>query len=527
MPSKWTVRRGAPPQPTRRTILSYGAATLGLPLFSCATARPYAGTQADPFSLGVASGDPDSTSVVLWTRLAPEPLANDGGMPNASVLVQWDLAHDDRMRTIVATGAVIAAPELGHSVHVEVTGLEPDRWYWYRFRTGTTESPVGRTRTLPAPQAAAARLSFVAASCQSFEQGLFTAYGHMAKEDIDLIVFLGDYIYEYEKGAQGKVRSHYGGECKTLQDYRTRYAQYRTDPLLRRMHERCPWIVTFDDHEVANNYAGGIPAKGERELAAFAARRAAAYQAYWENMPLRASALPRSAAISLYRAFTWGTLAEFFVLDTRQFRTDQPNGDGVSAINSAALDPAATMLGSTQKDWLKAGLKASAAKWNVLAQQVMMGMVDQHARPPAPARYKMDQWPGYAHERMELARFLAEQRVQNPIVLTGDIHSAWCNELRVDDRDMSTPVVATEFVTTSISSGGDGADAPKNAAQLLAANPLVKFHNLQRGYLRCTVTREQWRSDYVVVDRVEKAGGQSSTRASLVVNAGDPRVHPA
>lgn len=509
---------------TRRTFVSYGALLASLPIVGCAQVRPHAGTSADPFALGVASGDPDSDSVVLWTRLAPEPLLPDAGMPNASVLVLWDLAHDEAMQTIVATGSTIATPELGHSVHIEVKGLEPDRWYWYRFRTGTAESPIGRTRTLPRREDQKETLTFAVASCQSFEQGLFTAYEAMARDELDLVVFLGDYIYEYGKGVQGRVRSHHGGECTTLQDYRTRYAQYRTDPALRQMHARCPWIVTFDDHEVANNYAGMIPAKKERELAAFGRRRAAAYQAYWENMPLRASAMPQGTVMPLHRTLHFGTLAEFFVLDTRQFRTDQPNGDGTAPLNERALAADATILGSEQKAWLLAELSASKARWNVLAQQVMMGLVDQHAKPQEPARYKMDQWPGYAHERMELVRFLQERSIRNPIVLTGDIHSAWCNELRVDDRDGTTNVVATEFVATSISSGGNGEIAPKNLDALLAANPFVKFHDRQRGYIRCTVTANEWRSDFVVMDRVETAGGTASTRASLVVTAGDPRV---
>lgn len=531
---------GTPPHSTtafdRRALLagaSSWAALVAAPLAAMPLPGqgPRPGTRArflrDPFTMGVASGDPDATGVVLWTRLAPAPFEPDYGMGREAVTVHWQVAEDDAMRKIVAHGSELASPQLGHSVHAEVTGLQPDRWYWYRFRAGDAESVVGRTRTLPARDQDPERLRFAVTSCQNWEQGLFTAYEQMARDELDLVVHLGDYIYEYEAGRNGKVRTHHGDEIRTLDDYRRRYAQYRSDPLLQAMHARCPWFVTWDDHEFDNNYADTVSEQQNVDPVAFVERRANAYQAYYEAMPLRRSSLPTGPHLQLYRKASFGRLAELFVLDTRQYRTDQPNGDRRSPIDAEAMDPRATLLGAKQRAWLKQGLIGSHATWNVLAQQVMMALVARSMRDDGEGLCSMDQWPGYAHERGALLRFLQERRVPNPIVLTGDIHSNWCNELRVDDRRSEEPVVATEFVATSLSSGGDGADRPRSHDELLSNNPCVRFHNAQRGYIRCDVHARSWTSDYVVVDKVTTPGGTSSTRATFVVEAGDPRVHEA
>ncbi|MCA8964913.1 MAG: alkaline phosphatase D family protein, partial [Planctomycetes bacterium] len=418
-----------------------------------------------------------------------------------------------------------ASAKLGHSVHVEVAGLLPDRWYWFRFTAGDAQSPVGCTRTLPAPDADAAAMLFAVTSCQNWEQGLFTAYEQMAKDEPDFVFHLGDYIYEYAAGRNGKVRTHHGAEIQSVDDYRMRYAQYRSDPLLQRMHARCPWFVTWDDHEVDNNYADDVSEQKDVDPRDFLLRRANAYQVYYEVMPLRVRSLPRGPKLQLYRQASFGRLAELLVLDTRQYRTDQPNGDRRSPLNSATLDKRNTLLGGAQRVWLKQALAESRATWNVLAQQVMMGMVGSMRKEEKVPHYSMDQWPGYAHERVELVRFLAERRIANPVVLTGDIHSNWCNELRVDDLQPDTPVIATEFVATSLSSGGNGSDKPRDHDTLLAANPGVKFHNRQRGYIRCAVTPKTWTSDYVVMDKVEQPGGVASVRAKCTVEAGSPQVH--
>jgi alkaline phosphatase D len=512
---------------SRRLFLAYSGALSTLPLLARASfAVQNPSFSSDPFTLGVASGDPDSSSVVLWTRLAPKPLDPDGGMPREAVNVTWQIAADESMNRIVAAGAAVATPALGHSVHVEVNGLSPDRWYWYQFRAGDAVSPIGRTRTFPAADALPQQLRFAVTSCQNYEQGLYTAYEQMAQDDLDLVCHLGDYIYEYEAGRNGKVRTHAGPEITSLSDYRIRHAQYRSDPLLHGMHAQCPWLVTWDDHEFDNNCAGEISEEPGIDPAEYLSRRANAYQAYYEAMPLRASCLPSGSDMTLYRKASYGRLAEFLVLDARQYRSDQPNNDKYSPLNDAALDKSQTMLGREQRNWLYQKLITSGAAWNVLAQQVMMGMVGG-SRGDSELRYSMDQWPGYAAERMSLMQFLKDRQISNPVVLTGDIHSNWVNELRVDDRQTEEPVVATEFVATSLSSGGNGPEKPKGLEQILRDNACVKFHNGERGYIRCVVTPQSWKSDYMVVDDILKPGGKTFERASFVVEANDPRVKPA
>ena len=511
----------------RRMFLACGSALATLPLIasrSTASASRRIAFATDPFGLGVASGDPTSSGVVLWTRLAPRPFEPGGGMPPEAVEVAWEIATDDAMKDVVRKGVAVATPQLGHSVHVEAEGLQPDRWYWYRFRAGDAESRVGRTRTLPLASSKPDSLRFAFASCQNYEQGLFTAYEHMAKDELDLVLHLGDYIYEYG-GQDRRVRKHLGGEITSLDDYRIRHAQYRSDPLLQEAHARCPWVVTWDDHEVDNNYAAATSEETGVEVADFLVRRANGYQAYYEMMPLRAGSIPRGPHMQLYRKSSYGRLAEFLVLDTRQYRTDQPNGDRSADLNENALDPKNTLLGPEQEGWLKASLLESSGTWNVLAQQVMMGMVD--LSPGENDRYSMDQWPGCAHERMRLVQFLADRKVPNPVVLTGDIHSNWVNDLRVDDRKAETPVVATEFVGTSISSGGNGNIGTKRFEDLKAENAGLRFYNAQRGYVRCTITPGAWRSDYVVVEDVTKPGAPAVNRASFVVEAGKPGAQPA
>ena len=499
----------------RRDLLTGGLALLGL-----GAARRTSGRslfQPSAFPLGVASGDPASDGVVLWTRLALDPL-NGGGMPPEDVEVVWEVARDERMADVVQRGTSVAREGLGHSVHVEVDGLEPGRWYWYRFRAGADESAVGRTRTLPAAGAAADRLRFAFASCQHYEHGYYTAYRHMAEDDLDLVFHLGDYIYE-GAASDGRVRRHTGDELDLLDDYRNRYALYRSDPDLQAAHAAFPWVVTWDDHEVDNNYANLVSEEAGLPAELFRRRRAAAYQAYYEHMPLRRSSLPNGPDLQLYRAFAWGDLASFHVLDTRQYRTDQPCGDGRGFCDEV-FDPAATPLGETQERWLMDGLDGSTARWNVIPQQIMMARVDY--TPGDDESYALDMWSGYEAARRRLMEFLATRRPANPVVLTGDIHSNWVNDLKVDYRDPAAPVVGTELVVTSISSGGDGVDTRDTTAALLAENPAVRFYNAQRGYARCDLTAERCRADYQVVEYVTRPGSPIATRASFLVEDGRP-----
>ena len=512
---------------SRRLFLAYAASLSSIPLLSrYASAAPAHSFTSDPFTFGVASGDPDHESVILWTRLAPKPLEPGGGMPKAPVEVHWEIAEDSSFKKIVQSGKINATPELGHSVHIEPRGLKPDHWYSYRFKSGDATSPIGRTRTMPAPGASPDKLRFAVTSCQNFEAGLFTAYQQMAKDKPDLVFHLGDYIYEYASGRNGKVRTHLGPEIESLDQYRIRYAQYRSDKDLQAMHAACPWFVTWDDHEFDNNCAADISEQKNVDTAKFLIRRANAYQAYYEMMPLRTSSLPVGPNMTLYRKGSFGTLAEFFILDTRQYRSDQPNNDRKSPLNAAATNPRNTLLGETQRKWLFDSMSASKGTWNILAQQVMMALADRSSA-KAPANYSMDQWPGYAHERAALLKYVRDHKITNPVVLTGDIHSNWANELRIDDFKQEQAIIATEFVTTSLSSGGNGSPTIKGLDEYLGRNPSTKFHNRERGYIMCDVTPKAYTADYKVIDEVLKPGGKTTSRAKFTVEAGTPKIHKA
>ncbi|MDB9303471.1 MULTISPECIES: alkaline phosphatase D family protein [Cyanophyceae] len=471
-----------------------------------------------PFSLGVASGDPLPDAVVIWTRLAPNPL-NGGGMPLRNVPVRWKVALDEKMRRVVRRGSTLATPELGHSVHVDVRGLEPDRWYWYQFQVGREFSPIGRTRTAPAFYSSIQQLNFAFVSCQDWQNGFYTAFRHLAEENLDLVVHLGDYIYEYGPEA-GAPRQHNGPEIVTLEDYRNRHALYKTDPHLQAAHAACPWLVTWDDHEVDNNYANLIP-EDNQTLEAFTQRRVNAYQAYYEHMPLRRSSLPNGADMLLYRRFTFGNLAEFNVLDTRQYRTNQPCDDGLKPRCAEALDSNATMNGSEQEQWLLTGLDQSRSRWNIIAQQTMFAQYNFNTN-PEPAVFNVDQWDGYVAERDRILNFLNQRQPSNPVVITGDIHSSWVHDLKLDFDNPNSPTVGTEFVGTSISSDFPAQFiAPVQAS--LINNPHTKFFDgAFRGYVRCKLTPGLWQSDYRAVSSIIDLNASVKTLASFVVEDGQP-----
>jgi len=444
------------------------------------------------FSLGVASGEPWPDNVVLWTRLAPDPL-NGGGMPKYNVPVQWQIATDENMRRVVRSGVKMATPEFGHSVHVEVQGLQPDRWYWYRFRVGNQVSPIGRTRTAPEPRAYVNRFRFAFASCQNWQQGYYAAYKNMAQEDLDLVVHLGDYIYEGAPNPNA-IRSHEGnGEPITLEQYRNRHAQYKSDPSLQAAHAAFPWVVTWDDHEVDNNWADEIPQDPDRQSReAFLARRAAAFQAYFEHMPLREFSRPRGIDLQLYRRLSFGNLVEFNVLDTRQYRTDQPCNDGIRPRCAEALDPNATLTGTEQEQWLFRNLERSQARWNVLAQQLVFTQYDWTAGPET--AFNVDAWDGYVASRSRILNFIAQRRPANPVVISGDTHSSWVSDLKVDYDNPNSATVGTEFVGTSITSSFGASDRIEAA---LPESPWVKYFNgRQRGYVVCDLNHQRWRTDY-------------------------------
>lgn len=513
----------AGPALSRRSLLvgaaaaaTVGAGTLGgrPPAALAAAERPV----HDPFTLGVASGDPWPGGVVLWTRLAPRPLEG-GGMPDRVVPVGWQVATDERFRDVVASGAEVARPDLGHSVHVEVGDLRPGAEYFYRFRVGTELSQTGRTRTAPAAHAPLDRFAFAFTSCQNYAAGYYTAHRHMSEEDLDLVVQLGDYIYE---GAPNptQLRTHEGtGEPVTLEQYRNRHAQYRTDADLQAAHAAFPWAVVLDDHEIDNNWADEVPQDPDRQPRdAFLARRAAAFQAYYEHMPLRRSAVPRGIDMQLYRRLTFGDLVDLHVLDTRQYRNDQ-------VPDSRRFDPERTILGAEQEAWLSSALAGPTARWNVLAQQVFFSQRDFASGPAV--NTSNDAWDNYAVARDRLRDHMVAASTSNPVVLTGDVHANYVSDVKADFDDPGSATVATELVGTSITSGGDGVDQNPSDAIQLAENPHISFINRNRGYVRNVVTPAGWTTDFRVVDRVTVPGAPVRTRATFVIEDGIPGAQRA
>ncbi|MEV7980514.1 alkaline phosphatase D family protein [Streptomyces sp. NPDC086519] len=509
------------PSPDRRRFLTAGAAVLGAAasaqLWLPSTARAAETPLPDNvFSLGIASGDPLPDGIVLWTRLAPDPL-NGGGMPGETVPVEWEIAEDERLRKVVRRGTAHARPEYGHSVHVDVRGLRPDRSYWYRFRAGGRISPTGRTRTAPHPHARGGSLRVALASCQNWQHGYFTPYADMLAQDPDVLLFVGDYIYESTPSSAGPRRHEGTAEPYTLAQYRNRYAQYRSDPDLAAMHANAPWVVTFDDHEVDNDWAGEIPQDpGKQSHDAFVARLTAAFQAYYEHMPVRATAIPDGPHIQMYRRLEFGRLVRLNVLDTRQFRSDQVTSQ------AAAEDSSLTMLGAGQKQWLLDGLHRSPARWNLVASQIMMAETD--ILPGDGKLWYYDAWDGYQAERNALLDEFAS--VRNPVVLSGDRHLTMISDLKKDFADPSSDVVGTEFVGTSISSNGDQDQAAFHAQwdPLKADNPHWKVIDAHRGYHLFDIRRDGIDARVRVVDTVLKPQATASTLATLRVETDEPGV---
>jgi alkaline phosphatase D len=499
---------------SRRTFVLSGLATAGavaLPLTSAQAAVPF------PFKLGVASGEPAADSVVLWTRLAPSPLNADGqgGMANADVTVDWQVSTTDTFATLVTSGTVTARYADAHSVHVVAGGLAPDAEYYYRFRAQGHLSPVGRTRTAPAAGTVGRNLVMAFASCAHYESGYYTAYRRMAEDRPDLILHLGDYIYEGGTGTGG-VRAHAGAEIVSLADYRRRYAQYKSDPDLQAAHAIAPWLVVPDDHEVENNYANMVRNDSSPALttAQWTARRTAAYRAYYENMPLRPSQAPTGNSIPLYRRVRWGTLATFHMLDTRQFRDDQACGDGWK-VCAAADSTTRSLTGAAQEAWLLDGLAQHYGTWDILGQQVFFARQFD-----ASGAASMDAWDGYRASRARIQQGWLDRSVRNPLVLTGDVHAAWANDLKADYANSNSATIGTELVCTSITSGGNGSAA--TAIPNVATNPHLKFHSGLRGYVRTTISPAQVRADFRAVTTVTEHGAAATTLKSFAILDGQP-----
>jgi alkaline phosphatase D len=468
-----------------------------------------------PFTLGVASGSPTPSGVVLWTRLAPQPFSEDGGMDDEAVAVRWQVAEDERFARIVRRGTIDALPGRAHTVHVEVDGLASGRWFFYRFIAGNDVSPTGRTRTAPAASATG-RMRFAIGSCQMFEQGYFVAHRHAQDEDLDLVVFLGDYIYESSWGVN-LIRRHRGGEPRTIADYRIRHAQYKTDPDLRHLHAAVPWISMWDDHEVDNDYADW---RSEDLDPDFIARRAAGYQAYFEHMPLRASQRPRGAEARMFARTDWGRLARFHLVDGRQFRTPQacprPGRGGANQVPPSCrelFDRERTMLGAAQERWLAEGLRQTPDRWNVVGEATLV----------APAavgegedrRIWTDAWDGYPAARDRLLEAVTAARARSTLMVSGDAHTNYVADLRHDG-----PIVATEFCGTSITSQGRP-QAQTDAIR--AANPHIHLANSERrGYVVFDVDAAEVRARLRVVGDVRDRAAGVETLATFSVAAGRP-----
>lgn len=524
-----THRNGAQERATRlnRRQLLLGLAATGLvacmprgigrggaAYFGIADPAPFPGIAPGLFSLGVASGDPTPDGFVLWTRLAPDPLQG-GGMPDRAVSVRWQIARDAGFGDLVADGVAQTSAAVAHSLHIDVTGLPSAQTYYYRFTTGGQVSPVGTARTTPASDATAEGLRLAVATCQHYEQGYYTAWSQVAADQPDVVVFLGDYIYEGGISST-KVRRHNSAECTTLAAYRNRYALYKSDPNLQAAHAAAPWILTWDDHEVDNNYAGPVAADGTAP-AQFAARRAAAYQAYWEHQPLRVE--PVDDFLQLHRSIQWGTLADIMVLDGRQFRSPLVCGPyPVSSLGpdcADRTDPARTMLGGPQRTWLVDRLGQERATWSLLANQTVMTPM------PIGTLLNQDQWDGYPVERSAVLDSLAQ--VRNAVVLTGDIHAAGVGLLR--DESPTDPVVGTELISTSISSA-PGSQEATLVNQAVGALPQFPYFNaLERGYLRAEITAEHMDVDFVTVGALTPGAAPVIDRAYRIID-GQPGVSP-
>ncbi len=537
----------SPELQNRRRLLQWvgaSAAGLWLPRSAWSQLR----LTGNPFTLGVASGSPTHDSVVLWTRLALPGLLG-AGLGRDPVTVRWELAHDDQFTRIARSGQVIALPELAHSVHAEVAGLASDRWYFYRFMAGDAVSPVGRTRTFPKPDAMVGRLRLGYASCQKWEDGFFTAWRHMRAENLDAVMFLGDYIYEYP-AKNGKVRTPPGGWVLSLDDYRQRYALFKGDADLQAMHAACPWLMTWDDHEVQNDYAGlQAGHSGYTDPAApanFLTRRAAAYQAYYEHMPIRAAALTRGVAglvnaagkgdgsgaeMRIYTRLQYGRLASLYLLDARQYKDPQVcTKEG--ALGSSTLDPVAcpswndprrSLLGQQQEQWLHdefAKPQSRDTGWNVLGQQSLVGQRDLKVG-PGQALWN-DGWDGYSAARTRLTDALRKNAVSNPVLLGGDMHENWVGHVKADYANPGSASVGVEFCGTSITSRSGG---NAKIAGRLAENPHFVFADAQRkGYGVAEFTPARLSTTLRVVDDVTSQDTKIETLASFAVQSGHPLI---
>jgi len=528
---KMQARILAKPFSRRRLVTGAGAglAAIAAPgLIRIAAAQSW--RAGNPFSLGVASGSPRSDGFVLWTRLAPEALSSNpetpGGMSGADVTLRYEIATDPGMTKIVRRGAATAEAAFAYSVHLDIAGLQAGRSYWYRFLSGDAISTTGHAITLPVADSALAKLRFGFVSCSNYEHGYFSAYRHLAGENPEFVLFLGDYIYETIEQYRPIVRRHSDGiEAATLPTYRNRYAQYRLDADLQGLHAQVPAIVTWDDHEVQNDYADKWSETFD-DPAQFLIRRAAAYQAFYEHMPVRPIiSRPNGPVMRLYDRFTLSDLIEISVIDGRQYRSRQacympPNKGGAHLETNVScperLDQGRTMLGFGQEAWLYAGLAHSKARWNLIAQDVLMAQLRR--KQDGIDAFWTDDWNGYPANRARLLRHIHDNKVPNPVVISGDIHSFLANDLKLDFDNPSSPIVATEFVGSSISSYGPPYEP---IARVLPDNPHVHFFDSRRrGYVLVDLTAEAMQVQMRVVSDARDPKATIATLRAFAVEGG-------
>jgi alkaline phosphatase D len=513
----------------RRSLLVAGGQAALLAALAGSPALAAAKFTADPFSMGVASGDPWPDGFVIWTRLAPNPLEQGGGMPAVSVKVGWEVAEDDSFRRIVRTGVALARPELGHAVHVELEGLNSHRRYWYRFTVDGITSDVGTARTAPAPGATVDRVRMVIAGCQNYQAGLFTAWRHIAQEaDIDFVYHYGDYIYEGKaagKGAAGKppiVRRHRGEEIYSLDDYRQRYALYKIDPDLRAAHASAAFLASFDDHEVDNNWISEWD-DDTTPPEVFLLRRAAAMQAWYEHMPVRRAQFPHNGLPLAYRRLDFGKLMRVHVLDKRSYRSVrwcEEAGDGNCVDNRDVSD---SMLGGTQERWLTEGL-GGGSTWNIMGIGGLIMPFDRSAQKVPTKGY--DNWNGYPDARERLVNQLQERKLTNAVFVGGDSHMFFIGNVPSRRGDMESAPAASELHATSISSNS-GNGFPVGEDPRSATNPHIATIWDQRGYLLADVDAKACNASLRVIDTAYQAGGKVSTHARFVTTPERPGVAKA
>jgi len=482
----------------------------------------------DPFGLGVASGDPTPDAVVIWTRL----LAPSDPLPD-TVAVAWTIAADQAFERVVARGVVDATVEYGHSVHVDATGLSPGTTYWYRFEVGRWVSAPGRTRTAPAPDDAVERLSFAVANCQAYQSGWYTAYRDLAATEVDAVLFLGDFVYELESSVE--IRPHGMEPAVTLDEYRRFYELNCGDPDLQAARAAHPWIVTWDDHEVEDNYAGLEPGQLGREVAetipgGFPARRAAAYQAWWEHQPVRGGP-PVDGVLPIHRDVQFGDLLTLALLDTRQYRSPAPETEGAGALPrgfgggpqpAGAFDGDATMLGIEQEAWVADLLGAASTAWVFIAQQSVISQIDR--RPDLLAGgFSVDSWDGYVVPRQRLLDLVADHLVGRTVFVGGDLHTSMVASVHRDPTDPTTPVIASELIGPSISALELLSPEALSGAR---SNPHVHLYDIDhRGWLRIDVDGAAVEATFRYVDAtVPDALATDGTRWRVA--RGDPEIVP-